>query len=999
MDTPQTSSSVPQPGVKPVQGVDTAQASFSVAQQAVQNTGQFLQQSIQQQSQMTNQMTQSNIAVTQAQAQAETTQAATNKDNFGTVLAGLGNTASGVAKVLEYVDKRDQAMREAQYDQEFAQASSEVEQLKSVASSRAMGTPEGRQGLERDFQNILSKRKLRSEDAAKLYGSWYGKVQEIDGEYARRQRSEMDKVQDAQREEARAKLEILLSNKVSQVAAATDPGEVNKNLEELNKVLQTVYEDKNLDTRTKAELLAHGYKVIAGGVWKSTDAQAKTQKQLQNWDEFSKAAVDIERRKQAGELDEAQANRERVIAAERLSIPASIASTYDPLEMRKRTNSIMKTEQEEYELRKTGDLIDYDNTPLSSMARGSIAWDLAVSPDAEAQYRAQMGDTAQGKAVLAIVDTYKEYRKRKQELAEKEAAWQTAKNKIALDDAQEFYSFLKTLKPETAKQVADTVGLGGLLSTEAQALKAKADAGDEQARREWEARLTEARGILTNRRRDIMDGIDRERDAMYRDVEAREKQLEQYGFKTGTFDPQTYQRAVDERNQAMMKREASRRAREQSTYGGQQPGFNSPRLHTATVRGGKKAVLPIPQGTQVTTWDNYGQDRGTHRHQGEDLAVSKGTPIIAAMGGRVTRVDKTSDPDGYGYFVEVQLDDGTYHLFAHLSSIDVKRGQRVVPGQVIAKSGGVPGEPGSGRTTGAHIHWEVRDKSERVIDPYAWATTVQLNTPSKAARSGDNRQERPSNIPKDAIPVKGGYLVRDSQGKSKYVPYGSTEQKDTNYKASSPLRANNNSTNIADYPKRNNPTANYGYAVLAQDKQFARTLAETSDRLGIPAQWLADVMAYETGGTFDPSVQNKGGAPAYGLIQFYEDEDRPGGKTIGGRWYSFGELRAMSRTQQMKLVEQYLVPFKGKMREPRHVLGAVFGYDPNLSNSASDGDISMGEYLDELGSHAGRRYYNNKGSNRVSRMFGEIDNKPNHDCTLCRQMLAAGTWVPHESLA
>lgn len=159
-------------------------------------------------------------------------------------------------------------------------------------------------------------------------------------------------------------------------------------------------------------------------------------------------------------------------------------------------------------------------------------------------------------------------------------------------------------------------------------------------------------------------------------------------------------------------------------------------------------------------------------------------------------------------------------------------------------------------------------------------------------------------------------------------------------------------------------------------------------------------MAFETGGTFDPSIQNIGGATAYGLIQFYDDANRPGGKTIGGRWVSNGELRAMSRVQQMKLVEQYLMPFKGQMREPAHVLEAIFGGSiGRLKDSTGDGDISFGNYKKKLGEHAGRKYYGGNGSNRQARALNKVHTTGHVDCPLCNQMIASsGSVVPHEAI-
>jgi murein DD-endopeptidase MepM/ murein hydrolase activator NlpD len=57
---------------------------------------------------------------------------------------------------------------------------------------------------------------------------------------------------------------------------------------------------------------------------------------------------------------------------------------------------------------------------------------------------------------------------------------------------------------------------------------------------------------------------------------------------------------------------------------------------------------------------------------------------------------------GYGQYVVISHDNGTQTLYAHMSSVSVSVGQRVFQGQVIGTLGN------SGRSTGPHVHFEVR---------------------------------------------------------------------------------------------------------------------------------------------------------------------------------------------------------------------------------------------------------------------------------------------------
>jgi len=132
---------------------------------------------------------------------------------------------------------------------------------------------------------------------------------------------------------------------------------------------------------------------------------------------------------------------------------------------------------------------------------------------------------------------------------------------------------------------------------------------------------------------------------------------------------------------------------------------------------------PKPEVTQIPLQNldpskissRFGQQESFRRkpHEGVDQAVAAGTPLSFKQGGKVIDAFRTSSTSrdaggGYGQFLKVELDDGKYILIAHLSKIlsGVKNGMKFEANQILAKSGGVPGAPGSGRSGGAHIHLE-----------------------------------------------------------------------------------------------------------------------------------------------------------------------------------------------------------------------------------------------------------------------------------------------------
>lgn len=124
----------------------------------------------------------------------------------------------------------------------------------------------------------------------------------------------------------------------------------------------------------------------------------------------------------------------------------------------------------------------------------------------------------------------------------------------------------------------------------------------------------------------------------------------------------------------------------------------------------------VSTGETIITWPVHGiitalfhdpsyPFRNLFEHSGLDIAVPQGTAIEAAAPGIVARVYKGQQ---YGYYVMLVHANGLATLYAHMSRIDVVQDQYVSRGDVIGLSGGRPGTPGAGFSTGPHVHFEVR---------------------------------------------------------------------------------------------------------------------------------------------------------------------------------------------------------------------------------------------------------------------------------------------------
>lgn len=142
----------------------------------------------------------------------------------------------------------------------------------------------------------------------------------------------------------------------------------------------------------------------------------------------------------------------------------------------------------------------------------------------------------------------------------------------------------------------------------------------------------------------------------------------------------------------------------------------------AGQRGPVATSVSVPSRTPLDGYrmsSNYGMREhpvigGLRAHKGIDMAAPSGTPIYATADGLVSKAEWFSS---YGNFIAIEHGAELETRFGHLSRIAVSSGQRVRKGDLIGYVGS------TGRSTGPHLHYEVRVAGQ-AVDPSPYMSEV-----------------------------------------------------------------------------------------------------------------------------------------------------------------------------------------------------------------------------------------------------------------------------------
>ena len=134
---------------------------------------------------------------------------------------------------------------------------------------------------------------------------------------------------------------------------------------------------------------------------------------------------------------------------------------------------------------------------------------------------------------------------------------------------------------------------------------------------------------------------------------------------------------------------------------------------SASARSDGSARLQMVWPASGPVSSPFGVWRGDHSHAGIDIAPLRSLRLRAVSGGTVRETGYASGYSGYGQVVVLDLPGNLSALYAHLSDVHVRVGERVQMGELLGLAGS------TGNSTGTHLHFEIR-RSGTPVNPMSY---------------------------------------------------------------------------------------------------------------------------------------------------------------------------------------------------------------------------------------------------------------------------------------
>ena len=1036
-----------------LQGIQQASERYS-------NTTQRLTQSNQQ----TAQLLQDNSArVAQAQS-AVLQQSVQNSNNFGQSLQGLqqgiGTLLNYNAKMKELGDEQRKeaerkaaaelaAMEKAQQEQRKAAAVDDLERLQTEWILQGKIRDNGTEA----YLDVITKRvaeaALNGDDTVSLTQRYAGPAQE----HAKEIYSGMQKTAEEVIQKTREANKLILIAPLNAVLAkirkreGADDQSLNANWEKLQEGIKAIMDSKEFDPITKANAVATAMEQGLDGMSKSNEAYQRLANSASAYRNLTAYASQQRQRVNNSEIPVQEYYDSVNVKAIELGVGGF--NVPDPNAEAKFIEEKKRTEQNLTKLRRDEVLSETELIGANKAIIGGLAIDAVLDPNgagATLSKLAKSGADVNATAAFKLANDFVKFR------SEDKPAYDLARARKATEIANISKNFNAWFISNTKQPPASQ---NPALSRQLEILRG---AGITPEALQG-GQLTQAQvDLMQQSTSAVVDALIAEQAVEDRNFQNR---LDEFG-NAGLFldmgamkeKRKEYTQQIDAYNERKRQIEAdsAKVAPQQGLTGT----FKSGPIKQLTKRSyaGKSMVVPFAPNVANNIPDafggqRYGANRGSTRtHTGLDFAVATGTELLSMVSGTVDYVEPDNGRIGYGLNVGILGPDGLIYHYAHLSATNVVQGQQVSAGEVIALSG-ESGSPGS-----QHLHFGVhsRDRSqafnpEDILAKHAANGGPQPRTagftqpsiprgaipigkskfllngklydmsdPKKPVNAATTVRRSTVNLPRGGSPLAQLHSanVASPAGREGAYPSGMPASAGTKQagaqpqqpravqvSASKPVRNSYASNRASDYPANLQPDHHHGYTKLANNKPLAAAINRVANKYGMPGQWLADVIAYESAGTFSPTIDN--GMGFSGLIQF-------GDAILQDLGITRAQLNSMTAVEQMKYVDQYLglrlrqsgvKAYKG----PEWLVAGInqgnvgiqqvdrYGAKAILDPKNSDGYTTLLKYMQTLGKYSGRQY--DYLGNRAKRTSAVIHSTQRPNCSICANL--SDSFIRHEA--